>query len=65
LISIANTVDFLGVGNIVDNCKGGNDIACAGASLEFAANFDPTGLATIASAFMHDQCDSIKNAEAP
>jgi len=32
-------------------------------SLDLVGNFDPTGLVTIASAFMHPSCSNIKNAE--
>jgi len=57
------TIDVLGVGDVVEGCKGNDPRACAKASLDLAAAFDPTGMATIAAAFLKPDCDSIKHAE--
>ena len=59
------TIDVLGVGDVVDGCKGNDPRECAKASLSLAASFDPTGMATIAAAFLKPDCDSIKHAEPP
>ena len=57
LESIAKKFDVLGVSDIVDACKKGEKEKCAQKSLEFASTFDPTGLLTIAAAFVLPTCN--------
>jgi hypothetical protein len=58
---VLDTIDVIGVGNIINECKNtraqNGVLNCAKAVVDSAATFDPTGLLTIASAFMHPSCD--------
>jgi hypothetical protein len=56
---ILDTIDVLGVGNVVNSCKDTSDggLGCGKAIVDSLSAFDPSGLLTIASAFMHPSCD--------
>lgn len=57
---IVDTIDVLGVGNVAKSCSDtGADggLGCGKAIVESLAAFDPSGLLTIAAAFMHPSCD--------
>jgi len=55
---IAKKFDVLGVSDIVEACKKGEKEKCAQKSMEFASTFDPTGLLTIAAAFVLPTCNA-------
>ena len=64
LEAFGKKLDVLGVGSIVENCRDSSKGAeCAKSSLETAANFDPSGLLTIAAAFVHPTCEISSNEE--
>lgn len=57
-----NALDVLNVNGIVQQCNGevivqDGGITCAKAVVDTLSTFDPTGILTIASAFMHPVCD--------
>ena len=58
-----NAIDVLHINDIVQHCAGdvivqdGGGITCAKAVVDSLSTFDPTGILTIASAFMHPVCD--------
>jgi hypothetical protein len=56
-VEIAKKFDVFGVSGIVDNCRDSDKKAeCAKAIVSTASTFDPTGLLTIAAAFVHPTC---------
>jgi hypothetical protein len=58
--AMIDTLDIFGVKAIVKGCgntKSDGGLACAKGVTDTLATFDPTGLLTIASAFMHPSCD--------
>lgn len=60
LASIAKKYDVLGVSTIFDKCKSKKDNTaegCAQSAMQFASTFDPTGLLTIAAAFVLPTCN--------
>ena len=52
-------MDVTGIANAVSSCSGGNGVNCARSIVEIAALADPTGMATIAAAFMHSTCKGV------
>jgi hypothetical protein len=56
---VLDTIDVLGVGNVYNSCKDTSDggLGCGKAIVDSLSAFDPSGLLTIASAFMHPTCD--------
>jgi hypothetical protein len=54
--NIVNTLDIFDVRNIVNNCKKKKKVECVQSCLDTAINFDPTGLLTIARAFVQPSC---------
>lgn len=65
---LISAVDVFNIKGIVDGCKDTSNknkaVACAKSVLNTASTFDPTGALSIAAAFMHPACPSIKtNAE--
>lgn len=61
LVKIARNFDTIGASEVYDGCKpkkGTVDgVGCAKAALDFAKQFDPTGLMTIAAAFVLPVCN--------
>jgi hypothetical protein len=57
--SMIDSIDVLGVGDMVRGCQDVSDggLNCAKGIVEGLSGFDPTGILTIASAFMHPTCD--------
>jgi len=58
--SLIDKFDVFGVGGIVKSCKdtkSDGGLACAQGVVEGLADFDPTGLLTIAAAFIKPSCD--------
>ena len=54
--NIVNTLDVFDVRHIVNNCSKKKKVECAQSCLDTAKNFDPTGLLTIARAFVQPSC---------
>jgi hypothetical protein len=56
---VLDTVDILGVKGMVSSCSNITDggLSCAKSVVEGISTFDPTGILTIAAAFMHPECD--------
>jgi hypothetical protein len=55
--SVLKTFDVFGIGDIVSKCESGDSTGCAQSVLNTAANFDPTGLLSIAATFTQPVCD--------
>ena len=57
--SVLNAIDIFDIKGIVGGCSNTSDggLGCATAVIGTLSNFDPTGLLTIASAFMQPVCD--------
>ena len=58
--NLIDKLDVFGIRGIVDGCSKTQEdkgFACGQAVVDSLSNFDPTGLMTIASAFMHPTCD--------
>jgi hypothetical protein len=58
--SLLSAVDVFDISGTVKNCNNaGSDggLSCATSVVNTIANFDPTGILTIAGAFMHPSCD--------
>jgi vacuolar-type H+-ATPase subunit F/Vma7 len=56
---VVGAFDILGVTSIASTCKNAKadkGLGCAKSWMQAAANFDPTGILTIASAFMYPRC---------
>ena len=53
---IVKSIDILKAIENQTDCKGKNHINCVKDSMSIFTNFDPTGLLTIAMAFMHPEC---------
>jgi len=55
---LANAVDIFNIQGTIKDCKGGQTpAACAEDIVDTLSTFDPTGLLTIASAFIKPKCD--------
>jgi hypothetical protein len=57
---VLDTIDILGVQGMVKSCqdtKSDGGLSCAKSVVEGLSGFDPTGILTIAAAFMHPVCD--------
>ena len=59
-------IDITGISHAVHACQGGHDhghghqeIECARAIVEIVELIDPTGITTIAAAFMHGTCEGV------
>jgi len=54
-----NAVDIFGISDIVNDCDGSGsnwEVECASSVVDTLSTFDPTGLLTIAGAFLHPTC---------
>jgi hypothetical protein len=59
-VEILKKFDIFGISEIVTNCGDiDKKIECAQSVVSTASNFDPTGLLTIAAAFMHPTCEVV------
>jgi hypothetical protein len=56
---VLDTIDIFGVQNMAKSCSNVSDggLSCAKSVVEGLAGFDPSGILTIAAAFMHPTCD--------
>ncbi len=60
LAKMISSVDIFGISGIIDGCKNTNEdggLACGKAVVETASTLDPTGILSIAAAFIHPECD--------
>lgn len=58
-------MDVLDIQNTIKACNGDDDIGCAKGIVDTIGAFDPTGMLTIASAFIYPTCKDITKAPAP
>ena len=49
-------IDVTGISGAVKSCTSGNDVNCARSIVTVVSKIDPTGITTIAAAFMHSTC---------
>ena len=54
---LVKAVDVFEISSIVENCSSNKAVECAKSVLNTAKMFDPTGLLTIATTFVHPSCD--------
>lgn len=63
--SAAKALDIFDIKATMATCATSDKLACAKGTVDAIAAFDPTGILTIASAFMYPTCSDITQAEGP